>query len=885
MAISEEADRQVAAVRAVVAHAGLMRRGVLRVYLGAAPGVGKTFDMLSEGRRRQERGTDVVVGFVETHGRIHTAELLEGMEIVPRRTMSYRGTEFTEMDLDAVLARAPKVALVDELAHTNVPGSRHEKRWQDIDDLLEAGIDVISTVNIQHLESLNDVVESITGVKQRETVPDEVVRRADQIELVDMTPEALRRRLAHGNVYAPEKIDAALANYFRVGNLTALRELALLWLADRVDDALEAYREQHDIADSWPARERVVVALTGGPEGETLLRRAARMVRRRAGGELLAVHVSRGDGLAGASPAALAHQRELVESLGGSFHTVVGDNVPEAILDFARGVNAAVIVIGVSRRPRWKAMFGEGVGAAVTRLSGPIDVHVVTHEEAAGRGDRLPTRAEALGGRRRLAGWMLAVLGPVVLTVILTSLVGDHALSTDLMLFLALTVGVALIGGLWPALTVAVVGSLLLNYYLTPPVHTWTIADPENALALVVFVLVAVAVASIVDVAARRTVQAAHSRAESETLSVLAGSILRGENTVLAVLGRLRETFGMTSATLLERADERAPWRQVAASGPSPCSTPEDSDVEVMVSPTLALAMRGRVLPADDRRVLEAFAAQAAVVLDRERLRQQAGEARQLEQGNTIRTALLAAVSHDLRTPLASIRAAVGSLRQTDVKWSADDEAELLATVDVATTRLERLIDNLLDLSRLQTGAVRPLTRPVSLDEIVPRATEGLPRDRIRIDVRETLPLVNTDPGLMERVVANIVENALRYGPQDLPVVVSASDFGHAVELRVVDRGRGVPDEAKAKMFESFQRLGDSRTGEGVGLGLAVARGFVEAVGGTLLAEDTPGGGLTMVVSLPTADGTEAGESVAATKDEVQDVPADATASAPRTAS
>jgi two-component system sensor histidine kinase KdpD len=816
--------------------------------------VGKTYDMLSEGRRRHDRGTDVVVGFVETHGRVHTAELLEGMEIIPRRTMIYRGAEFTEMDLDAVLARAPKVVLVDELAHTNVPGSRNEKRWQDIDELLAAGIDVISTVNIQHLESLNDVVESITGVKQRETVPDEVVRRADQIELVDMTPEALRRRLAHGNVYAPEKIDAALANYFRVGNLTALRELALLWLADRVDDALEAYREQHDIADSWPARERVVVALTGGPEGETLLRRAHRMVRRRAGGELLAVHVSISDGIADASPAALAHQRELVESLGGTFHTVVGDDVPEAILDFARGVNATVIVIGVSRRPRWKALFSEGVGAEVTRLSGPIDVHVVTHEEAAGRGDRLPPRAGALGRRRRLAGWVLAVLGPVVFTVILTTLVGDHGLSTDLMLFLALTVGVALIGGLWPALTVAILGSLLLNYYLTPPIHTWTIADPENALALVVFVLVAFAVASIVDIAARRTVQAAHSRAESETLSVLAGSVLRGQNTVVAVLERLRETFAMSSATLLERADERSPWQQVAASGSAPCATPEEADVEVLVTPTLALAMRGRVLPADDRRVLEAFAAQAAVVLDRERLREQAGEARQLEQGNAIRTALLAAVSHDLRTPLASIRAAVGSLRQTDVTWSSDDQAELLATVDVATDRLERLIDNLLDLSRLQAGAVRPLTRAVSLDEIVPRATEGVPRERIRIDVPETLPLVNTDPGLVERVVANVVENALRYAPPGVPVVVSASDFGHAVELRVVDRGPGVPDEAKARMFEAFQRLGDSPAGDGVGLGLAVARGFVEAVGGTLSADDTPGGGLTMVIALPTAE-------------------------------
>jgi len=831
-----------------------MRRGVLRVYLGAAPGVGKTYDMLSEGRRRHERGTDVVVGFVETHGRAHTAELLEGMEIIPRRKIVYRGAEFTEMDLDAILARAPRQALVDELAHTNVPDSRHEKRWQDIDELLEAGIDVISTVNIQHLESLNDVVESITGVKQRETVPDEVVRRADQIELVDMTPEALRRRLAHGNVYAPEKVDAALANYFRVGNLTALRELALLWLADRVDDALEAYRQQHDIADSWPARERVVVALTGGAEGETLLRRAGRLVRHRAGGELLAVHVSRSDGLAGASPAAMARQRELVESLGGTFHTVVGDDVPEAILEFARGVNAALIVIGVSRRPRWRALFSEGVGAAVTRLSGPIDVHIVTHDEAHGRGDRPPRRAETLVGRRRIAGWVLAVLGPITLTVILTSLFGDHALSTDLMLFLALTVGVALLGGLWPALTCAVFGSLLLNYYLTPPVHTWTIADPANALALVVFVLVAVAVASVVDVAARRTVQAAHSQAESETLSVLAGSILRGENTVVAVLGRLRETFGMTSVALLERADDRSPWQQVAASGSSPYKVPEEADVEVSVSSTLALAMRGRVLPADDRRVLEAFAAQAAVVLDRERLWQQASDARQIEQGNAIRTALLAAVSHDLRTPLASIRAAVSSLRQTDVTWSADDEAELLETVESATGRLERLIDNLLDLSRLQAGAVRPLTRRVSLDEIVPRATEGIPCDRIRIDVPETLPLVATDPGLVERSIANVVENALKYSPPDSLVLVTASALGPTVELRVVDRGTGVPDDAKERMFDAFQRLGDTPAGDGVGLGLAVARGLVNAVGGALVAEDTPGGGLTMVVSMPTAD-------------------------------
>src|SRR5262245_36639064 len=286
-----------------------MARGQLRVYLGAAPGVGKTYAMLSEGRRRHERGTDVVVGYVETHGRQHTAEMLDGLEIVPRRSLSYRGATLEEMDLDAVLARRPAVVLVDELAHTNVPGSRHEKRWQDVEDLRDAGIDVISTVNIQHLESMNDVVEKITGIAQQERIPDAVVRSADQVELVDMAPEALRRRMAHGNVYAAEKIDAALGNYFRVGNLTALRELALLWVADKVDEGLQRYRAQQGITGTWETRERVVVALTGGPEGETLIRRGARIAARSSGGDLLAVHVSRSDGLTGASPAMLAAQR------------------------------------------------------------------------------------------------------------------------------------------------------------------------------------------------------------------------------------------------------------------------------------------------------------------------------------------------------------------------------------------------------------------------------------------------------------------------------------------------------------------------------------------------------------------------------------------------
>ncbi|MGH8967388.1 MAG: universal stress protein, partial [Actinomycetes bacterium] len=352
--------------------------------LGAAPGVGKTFAMLGEGRRRASRGTDVVVGLVETHGREKTAILLDGMEVVPRRTVVHRGMELSEMDVDAVLARRPAVALVDELAHTNAPGSRNAKRWQDIEELLEAGITVLSTVNVQHLESLNDVVERITGIGQRETVPDKVVRRAEQVELVDITPEALRRRMAHGNVYPANRVDAALSNYFRPGNLTALRELALLWVADQVDVALKRYRAEQHITDTWEARERVVVAVTGGPESETLIRRAARIAARTGGGEVLVLHILRGDGLAGVPPAALAGVRKLATDVGATFHTVVGDDVPSTLLDFARGVNATQLVLGTSRRSRLARLFDEGIGAAVVQDSGPIDVHLVTHDEAGG---------------------------------------------------------------------------------------------------------------------------------------------------------------------------------------------------------------------------------------------------------------------------------------------------------------------------------------------------------------------------------------------------------------------------------------------------------------------------------------------------------------------
>jgi two-component system, OmpR family, sensor histidine kinase KdpD len=854
---------------------GVVATGQLRVYFGAAPGVGKTYKMLEEGHRRHERGTDVVIGFVETHGRQHTAELLEGLEVLPRATVTYRGAQLEEMDLAAVLARRPQVALIDELAHTNAPGSPHQKRWQDIEELLDAGITVITTVNVQHLESLNDVVYDITGVRQRETVPDAVVRQAQQIELVDMAPEALRRRLAHGNVYAPEKVDAALGNYFRVGNLTALRELALLWVAGKVDEQLDQYRADHNIGSHWETRERVVVALTGGPEGETLIRRAARIAARTKGADLLAVHVARSDGLAGGDPAHLARQRVLVEDLGGSYHQVVGTDVPDALLAFARGVNATQLVLGASRRGRWAQLFSPGVGVTTTSESGSIDVHLVTHEATAhrwriggwigsGGGDRPWRRGRGgLSLGRRAAGFILSIAALPVLTVLLLAVDADVSLSTDILAFLLLVVAVALVGGLLPAVLAAVGGFALLNYFFTPPVRAFTVAERENLLALFAFLVVAVSLSTVVDVAARRTREASQARAEAATLFTLAGSVLRGSRPLPALLEQIRETFAFDAVTLLERRPEalggpdlehaNEAWTVVACVGSPICLAPGDGDAEVHVDDSYTLVMSGHALAAQDRRVLEAFAAQATIALRQERLEEAAATAGSLAEVDRVRTALLNAVSHDLRTPLASAKAAVGTLRISDLPLTEHDRAELLATIEESLDRLSGLVENLLDMSRLQAGALALAIQPIDVADVISAAVSSLGPAAYEVIIRvpEDTPEVSADPALLERAIANLVQNAIRHSPASAPPQITASALGKAVEIRVIDCGPGIPEADWDQIFQPFQRLGDRDNTSGVGLGLALSRGLIEAMSGTLSPEGTPGGGLTMTTSMP----------------------------------
>jgi len=832
-----------------------MARGRLRIYLGAAPGVGKTVAMLGEAHRRFGRGTDVVIGICEPHQRSYTATQMEGLEIVPLREIEYRGTSFRELDIDAVLARAPQVALIDELAHTNVPGSRNAKRWEDIHELLDAGIDVISTVNIQHLESLNDVVESITGVKQRETVPDDVVRAADQIELVDMTPEALRRRMAHGNIYAADKVDAALSNYFRPGNLSALRELALLWLADRVDEALERYREDQGILEPWPTRERVVVALNGRPEGETLLRRGAQIASRGAGGELLATYVAESDGLVGADPSTIADQRKLTAELGGTFHSVSGDDVAHAILDFAKGVNATQIVLGVSRQGRLQSVLSPGVGETVVAGSGDIDVHLVSHAYAGKGMAKPPGRGMGIGigvGIKRVSlAWLMATLGLTLTTWLLVAT--SHNVPLDMLAFLALTVACAMVAGLWPALFCAVAGSLALNFFFTPPIHTFTISDPQNAAVIVVFVLVAAAVAASVHLSARRTADAVAAERESRVLAQLAHSLLGAADQLPTLLNQARDTFGMQSAAIVRRDTVRDPWEVLASSGPFDVALVRDASVRAPVDDFTELVLCGSVIEADEGRLVTAFAAHASAILSREELVRQARVANSLAKDSRTRTALLAGVSHDLRTPLASIKAAVSSLRQDDVAWSPADEAELLESIEESADRLNAMVGNLLDMSRLQTGSVTAHIQDMHLLDVLNSAISALGEQgrRVRIWFPGDLPLFRADAGLLDRVLSNVLENAVRHSPGRQEIVVNGSVIGDRLQIRVVDRGSGVPDNAKEEIFAPFRRFGDTSRGEGVGLGLAVARGLTEAMDGTLSAEDTPGGGLTIVIDLP----------------------------------
>lgn len=830
------------------------QRGSLKVFLGAAPGVGKTCAMLDEAHSLEESGTDVVVGVVETHGRAGTADRLRGLEVVPPRQVEYRGSIYNELDVDAIIDRNPAVVLVDELAHTITGGTERTKRWEDVDEILNAGIDVISTVNIQHVESLNDVVADITGQKQNETIPDAVLRKADDIELIDLSPDALRIRLRRGQIYGPATVDAALSRFFRKGNLTALRELALLWLADQVDEGLEKYRSEEGIQNTWPARDRILVAVAGGEYAATLIRRGMRIVGRTAGRELVVVHVVPTDGAPVMSDAQITKARNLTESFGGTWHTLSGEDVSETLLDFAATINATQLVIGASRSSWYTKIIRRSTSALIIDGAGDIDVHIVTTSDT--NKEKKRKRSEtSLSKGRLLLGWILAFALTFAVTGIGVALGNDVlSFSTSIMSYVLVVVIVALVGGMWPALAAAIVGTTLLNWFFSEPIYTFSIAEPQNVFLLAMFVLVAVLVASVVDGAARRGREARKARNHSQLMGELAGSVIRQGASIQGTLDQIAETFGQSSVTLGKPGPDNELISEYWSG--TPLTSTAETDETFQLDDNHILALKGRPLTASEQRVLDAYTGRIVGLMTRTQLRETQEQAQQLEAANTVRTALLTAVSHDLRTPLATIKTAVSGLLLDDVELPPETQRELLHTIEASSDRLDRIVADLLDMSRIQTNSLTVNAVPVAPTDLVARTVShidpSLVPAQLRIEVPRNLPLVKTDAGLVERILENLLSNAAKHTQHGVKIDAGL-DSGHVV-IRVIDYGPGLSDERKKQLFTPFTRLGDTTNTRGLGLGAAVAKGLAEGVGGELTADDTPGGGLTMVLALPLAN-------------------------------
>ena len=822
-----------------------MARGRLRVYLGAAPGVGKTYEMLLEGHRQRRQGVDCVIGFVEPHGRRATQELIDGLEVVPRRYVRHRGGVLPEMDVDAVLARRPQLALVDELAHTNAPGSRNPKRWQDVQELLDAGIDVLTTLNIQHLESLRDVLTEMTGVEQRETVPDAVVRQADELELVDLSPEALRRRMVAGDIYPSDRIDAALSHYFRPGNLTGLRELALLWVAGRVDEGLRRYRSEHGISAGWEARERIVVGVSGGAESEGLIRRAARLSARTPGSDLMAVYVARSDGRLGADPARLATLRSSVEGLGGSWHQVVGADVSSALAQFARHENATQLVIGVSRPSAgWRILTGrEVVSRRLSRLEATLDVHVVTDKTPA----RFATRLPQLGGvspRRRLRALaLMAVLLPTV-TILLGLVRTRLTLPSDLLVYLLVIVLIAVAGGWYPALIAAVVSVAAADFFLTRPLYSLRVALFNDAVALVIYVAVALLVSWTVEVSARRRRLAARSSAEAAVLTSMAEALLRGEGELPQLLELVRETFGLDGLSVLERPTagphgqpgDQGGWVVSASCGYRPPELPEQATVQAELGPSSMLGGRGPALSAADLEIFTACAAQIAEYLGQRRLSQRAAGAEQQAESERTRTALAAAAGRTLAEGVDSAKRAVAALRAIP---AVAREGEPIDTLESAVARIGVLAKQLDDVARARAGALDVRIRQVDVAEVVAAALDELGPGRHAVDVvlPEDLPNVISDAAVLTRVVTALAANAIRLSSPGGTSTIDATLRGDRVEIRF-------------QTGHLEQGPADSR---GDHFTVEAARDLLEAIDASLRTEIGSDGAAMVIVSVAAA--------------------------------
>jgi two-component system sensor histidine kinase KdpD len=862
---------------ALLATAKQEGRGRLKIFLGAAPGVGKTYEMLLAAQARRREGIDVVVGVVEAHGRRETEALLEGLEMIPRRQVEYKGHLLGEMDLDAIVKRRPALVLVDELAHTNAPGSRHPKRYLDVEEIIAAGIDVFATLNIQHVESLNDVVARITRIRVRETVPDSILDQADDIEVIDLSPEDLIKRLREGKVYVPQQAERAIRHYFSQGNLTALRELALRRTAQRVDEQLLSHMRAHAISGPWAAGERILVCVSEAPNTAGLIRYARRVADRlRVPWTAIYVETTRTQRLSVAERDRIADFLRLAERLGASTITIPGRNIAEEVVAYATANNITQIVIGKSNRSRWFEMVHGSVVHELVRKTGSISVHVISADDSETvppksietRPAIEPIRIEPYLGS---AGAVAVALG---IGLLLKHFIAVQSIS---LVFLTAILASAIAWGLWPSLFAAIASMAAYNFFFLPPLYTFTVGDPENVLALFFFLIVALIVSNLT---ARTRTQVVTARLRAKTTAQLyafsrkvagigalddllwatAHQITSMLNVRTVLLMPLRDREGLEVASGYPPEDQLDDADMAAAQWSWEHNRPAGRGADTLPgAKRLFLPLRtgsgpvgvlgidrdapGPLLTPDDRRLLDALCDQAAVAIERISLAKGLDEARVLAETERLRAALLTSISHDLRTPLASILGTVSSLRSYPERYSSAEREDLLATLQDEAERLNRFVSNLLDMTRLESGAIDLKLELIDAAEIVgsalQRAGNVLAGHRVEVGIEPHLPMLRLDAVLFEQVLFNLLDNAAKYSPIGSRIDIRASRDGELVEIEVVDEGPGIPPADLERIFDKFYRVqAQDRRRAGTGLGLAICRGFVEALGGWIGARN-----------------------------------------------
>ena len=886
---------------ALLHQAGQEGRGRLKIFLGAAPGVGKTYEMLQTAHAKCREGVDTVIGIVETHGRAETEALLADLEIVPRRKAEYNGRILDEMDLDAILARRPKLVLVDELAHTNAPGGRHPKRYLDVEELLDAGIDVFTTLNIQHLESLNDVVAKITRIRVRETVPDSIIDRADDVEVVDLTPEDLIQRLKEGKVYVPAQAERAVRHYFQAGNLTALRELALRRTAQRVDEQMVTYMRAHAISGPWAAGDRVLVGVNDDPSCAALVRYVRRFADRvRAPWTAIHVETSRTHRLSEAARDRIADCQRLAQRLGGEAVTVPAADVTQGLLDYARDNNFTHVVIAKSHRSRWSELWRGSNTHRLIRRAGDIHIHVIAEaQREAGSTGQPPGEiggeiGEAVTARPPTVDFnpYIGSLGMVGVALLVGLAIQRWlAVQNISLVFLTAVLGSAIAYGLWPSLFACLASVLAYNFFFLPPLYTFTIADPENVVALFFFAVAAVIASNL---AARVRDQAVSARQRAKTTEdlylfsrklaavVTLDELLWATAYQIALMLKVRVVLllpegesiavraGYPPEDLLDEADLAAAkwcWQNNRPAG-------RDADT-LPGTRRLFLPIRtgrgavgvvgidnddpGPLLTPDQRRLLDALSDQTALAIERVNLAEDLDRAKIAAETDRLRSALLTSLSHDLRTPLASILGSATSLDSYGARLDERAIKELTGTIREEAERLNRFIANLLDMTRLESGAIEPRATPVDLAELVGSALERtakiLSLHHVELDIPADLPMLELDPVLFEQVLFNLLDNAAKYAPAGSLIRIEAQDEAGSVRLSVIDEGAGIASADLERIFDKFYRVhAQDRQRAGTGLGLAICRGFIEAMGGTIVAEnrrDRAGAIFTLTLPVP----------------------------------